>query len=809
MATKKTPESNSPAKDKISKKTAGKKEPVKKSAAKKVTAKKAVSKKSPTKKKSASKKQSNKANKSLKARIFSWLFSVFWKSTLAFSLCAILYFIYLDSKITRQFEGNKWQLPAQIYARAMTFYPGQYLSSDEVIWELNRLNYSQVNHITNTGQYVIDKNKANQNIRIYRRAFEFYTGPESDSIIELVFGGKRLVAIKDNRGRLLSGEKLEPVQIARLSNATGQDREFVPLERMPDMLKDTLQVVEDKDFYTHHGVSPLSILRALYSNIKAGRTVQGGSTLTQQLAKNFYLSRERTLTRKVNEAFIALILDYRYSKDQILEAYLNEVYLGQAYNQGVHGMGLASEFYFAKPIDELEFDQIALLVGLVKGPSFYNPRRYPERAMKRRDLVLRLMAQSQLISPREYKQALNRPLSIVSLKRSTKVAHPGYLDLVSRHLKTLLPDMDTIDAGVRVFTYFDLQKQTAMEHSVVNSLYYLEKRKTADKLQAAMISVNLQSAGVSALVADRNTAYSGFNRVLDAKRNIGSLVKPAVYLTALSEPEYSLGTLLSDEPITLNDELGRNWQPVNYDRKYRGNMPLYKAFSNSINLPAVHLGLELGVENVAKTLNKLGINQEIQTYPSLLLGAVELSSFQVAQMYTTLALSGHYQKLTTVAAITDSVGNILHQHNAQSKAVFSKESTYLTRYAMKKVTREGTAKRLKSHFPTIQLAGKTGTTNNLRDSWFAGFDQNTATVIWVGRDDNKPTSLTGSSGALELYIRYLKQLNPESIADTRPSSIKWAFVNEETGKQAPPGCGTVVNLPVRVSEFNPKPKCEN
>ena len=472
MATKKTSDKNAPAKEKAVKKTAEKKESVKKPAAKK------TAKKSPVKKATQKKTTNKKISKApLKSRIFSWIFSVTWKSTLAVSLCAILYFIYLDSKITRQFEGNKWQLPAQIYARAMTFYPGQYLSSDEVIWELNRLNYSEVNHITNTGQYVINKSKNGHRIRIHRRAFEFHTGAESDIIIELVFGSKRLVTIKDSRGRQLGGAKLEPVQIARLSNATGQDREFVPLEHMPDMLKETLQIVEDKDFYSHHGVSPFSILRALYTNIKAGRTVQGGSTLTQQLAKNLYEKRERTLRRKINEAFIALILDYRYSKDQILEAYLNEVYLGQAYNQGVHGMGLASDFYFAKPIDELEFDQVALLIGMVKGPSFYNPRRYPERAMKRRDLVLRLMAENQLISPREYKQALNRPLNIQSLKRSAKVAHPGYLDLVSRHLKTLLPDVDTIDAGVRVFTYFDLQKQTAMEHSVVNSLYYLEKRK--------------------------------------------------------------------------------------------------------------------------------------------------------------------------------------------------------------------------------------------------------------------------------------------------------------------------------------------
>ncbi len=774
---------------------------------KKTHTKKTVKKKSAVKK-TAKSKNAPELNK--KQRFLSWLFSVSWKIFLVLSLCLTFYLVYLDAKITKRFEGNKWRLPAQVYARAMTFYPGQYLSADEVIWELNRLNYSQVNHISNTGQYAV---MADNRIKIHRRAFEFYLSPEPDMEIELIFGGKKLIAIKDNRGRNLAGAKLEPVQIARLKNTTGQDREFVGLQRMPSLLTETLLAVEDKDFYHHHGVSPFSILRALYTNIKAGRTVQGGSTITQQLAKNFYLTRERAISRKINEAFIALILDYRYSKDQILEAYLNEVYLGQAYNQGVHGMGLASEFYYAKPVDELEFDQIAMLIAMVKGPSYFNPRRYPERAMQRRDLVLRIMKQNNLISLREYKLALNRGLNIEPLGKSARLAHPAYLDLVSRELKELLPDKNVIDAGVRIFTYFDLQKQSAMDHAVASGLPYLEKQfsndnKTVANLQTAMISVNLQYAGVSALVGDRNTRFSGFNRVLDAKRNIGSLVKPAVYLTALSKPEYHLGTLLKDEPLTLKDEGGNSWQPDNFDHKYTGKIPLYLAFSKSINLPAVNLGIDLGIDSVAQTLNKLGIDKEIQVYPSLLLGALELSSFEVAQMYTTLGLSGYYQKLTSIAAITNATGEILYQHQGQAEKRFSQDSSYFTRYAMKKVTRDGTAKRLKAKFPTVQLAGKTGTTNNLRDSWFAGFDQNTATVAWLGRDDNKSAGLTGSQGALDLYIRYLTQLNPESIADIRPSSIKWAFVSEETGEQARPGCGKVVQLPVRKSEFIAEPKCQ-
>lgn len=729
--------------------------------------------------------------------------SVFWKLSLAVFIAMAMYFIYLDSKTTRVFEGNKWQLPAQVYARAMQFYPGQFLSSQEVEFELERLNYSSVNRLSRTGQYV----KTADSIKIYRREFEFFDGLEESKIVELRFAGQKVASLKDKFGRRLNNARLEPVQIARIGNDSKQDREFVPLDKFPAMLKDTLLVVEDRNFYEHHGVSVFSILRALYTNIRAGRTVQGGSTLTQQLAKNIYLTRERSLLRKINEAFIALILDYRYSKDQILEAYLNEVYLGQSYNQGVHGMGLASEFYFSKPVDELEYDQIALLVAMVKGPSYYNPRLYKERTMERRDLVLRLMVENKLISTKEYRASLKRSIDIAPMKESLQKSYPGYLELVNRELNKLLPDQQILDAGVRVFTYFDLQKQTAMESSVEKSLPYLEKRPKTDKLEVAMISVNSDKGGVSALVAGRDFRYSGFNRVLDTKRNIGSLVKPAVYLTALQSPNYNLATLLDDSPLQVTNEEGNVWQPENFDRQYRGAIPLYQAFSNSINIPAVNLGLDIGVDKVANTLKSLGVEDQIDEYPSLLLGALELSSFDVAQLYTTIANDGEYKKLTSISALTDSVGNVLYKHQVSAEPRFDEASVYMTKYAMKRVTKDGTAKRLNLHFPSIQLAGKTGTSNDLRDSWFAGFDQNTVTVAWLGRDDNKSTGLTGSVGALEAYIRYLKPLNPQAIADTRPPSIRWAFVNEHTGKQAPPGCGKVIQLPLRVSEFEPRPRC--
>ncbi|OCQ20570.1 penicillin-binding protein 1B [Pseudoalteromonas luteoviolacea] len=737
-----------------------------------------------------------------KSRLLSALWSLFWKGGLAVCCAIALYIIYLDAKVSKQFEGNKWQLPVQVYARAMTFHPDQYLSENEVVWELERLNYSRVNRIKRTGQYLVQ----GRTITVYRRTFEFYEGEEGATKFTLNFAGKKLASIVDEGGRRVPTARLEPVQIARIGNETNQDREFVPLNKFPKVLKEALLVVEDRNFYEHHGVSLWSIMRALYSNIRAGRTVQGGSTLTQQLAKNFYLTRERSLVRKINEAFIALILDYRYSKDEILEAYLNEVYLGQAYNQGVHGMGLASDFYFAKPVDELEFDQIALLVAMVKGPSYYNPRRYAERTMERRDLVLRLMAENGIITTTEYRSALDRQIEIQPLKESMLQSYPGYLELVNRELKNLVPNEDVVHAGVRIFTYFELQKQSAMEEAITSGLPYLERRFNTSGLEVAMLSVNTEKSGVSALVSGRQMRFSGFNRVLDTRRSVGSLVKPAIYLTALQR-DYNLGTLVDDSPLQVTNAAGKTWAPENFDHKFRGQVPLYRAFSESLNIPAVNLGLELGVYNVANTMTELGVNADIPTYPSMLLGAVELSSFDIAQMYTTIAANGRYSALTSISAITDSTGRMLYQHRPEKTQRFDPSSVYMTKYGLKRVTKSGTGKRLNKHFPAIQLAGKTGTSNDLRDSWFAGFDHNTVTVTWIGRDDNKPAKLTGGRGALELYIRYLKPLNPQAIADERPEGIRWAFVNKETGKQAAPHCGPTIQLPLRAELFNPKPSC--
>ncbi len=757
----------------------------------------------PAKKKSAKSKRKS-AKKPTPSKWYSLLWRVTWQASLAALALITLYVIYLDAKVSKQFEGNKWQLPAQVYAKSMSLRVGRYLTLEQVVAELKRLSYVEVNRVSSVGQYAINGNK----LTIYRRAFDFPDGSEPEKTLFLTFSDKHLASLKDARGQDQQRDRLEPLQIARLNAGHEQDREFVPLERFPEILKDTLLVVEDRDFYHHYGVSPWAIARAFYTNLKAGRTVQGGSTITQQLAKNFYLSRERSLLRKINEALIALILDYRYSKDQILEAYLNEVYLGQAYDHGIHGLGLASEFYFARPVNELEYDEIALLIAMIKGPSYYNPRRHVERTQERRDLVLRLMAEQGLITPKEYRLSLNRPINVRPLSRTAKNRYPAYLDLVSRELKDIVSDPSVLFSGLRVFTYLDLAHQEAMEQSVKAKVARLAEKGQTQDLEVAMLSVQHYSAGISAMVGGADVNYYGYNRALDAKRNIGSLVKPAVMLSALSTREYHLGTLLEDTPLTVPLEEGKVWQPENYDKTYRESVPLFRALSQSVNVPMVRLGLEVGLEEVASTLQKLGIEKPTELYPSLLLGALPLSPFEVTQMYNTIASNGYFEPLTSITAITTADNNLVYQDKEGTNSRFAWDNMFMLEYNLKHAARVGTARKLHQTFPLKQFAGKTGTTNDLRDSWFAGYDQRHVTVVWLGRDDNAPIGLTGSQGALELYIDYAKRAPMYSLTNERPDTIRWGYFSELTGKQVPPRCGKVAQLPMRVIEWQETPACQ-
>ncbi|MEI6898076.1 MAG: penicillin-binding protein 1B [Psychromonas sp.] len=700
-------------------------------------------------------KKSKKSPKklSLRKRLLRFIVSLLWKSSLVVIALMVIMGIYFDRQIERKLDGSAWILPAQVYARPLLLEAQQLINQKTLIAELRLLNYRPVEIVRSAGQFSVN----GRQVELFRRGFDFPDGFVTKEKIIVTFIDNRIATLKNSAGRQLTQFKLDPLLLSRLLSKDIEDRVFVPFEKIPDLFIDTLLLMEDRNYYHHQGVSVFAILRAFIVNFKAGYTVQGGSTLTQQLAKNLFLTPKRSLWRKFQEAYIAVLMDHKYSKDKILEAYLNEVYLAQNGKSGVYGIGLASDFYFARPINELRIEQIALLVAIIKGPSFYNPRRNPERALKRRDLVLRLMVENGLINGNDYKYAVSDSLRLSKKSALNHRSNPAFISFLYREMKHQIAPAIRNQSGLHIFTSIDPVAQKNAEFAIQNGLEKVDKNGQGS-LQGAMLISDRKKAELRAIVSGREVKFSGFNRALDAVRPIGSLVKPAVYLTAL-EAGYTLDEKLNDKKIVLKNSTGQRWQPNNYDLKFRGQVSFEEALYKSLNVPTVNLGMQVGLGNVINSLHKLGIKQNIKAYPSLVLGSVSLSPFGVAQMYQPITMQGRYQSLQMIRSIISNEGQLLYQRNNNSEQRFSKESVKKLTDTLHKVTTQGTARSLRWRNPGQIFAGKTGTTNNLKDSWFVGFDEQEVVTTWVGRDDNKSAKLTGSSGALVLFSTYMKQKN--------------------------------------------------
>lgn len=764
---------------------------------------------SPKKRTPAKKRAPRKSPSTKPTRSRTWLkrlWSLGWKVGLALAAVLVFTGIYLDSMIKQRFEGQLFDLPTVVYARILTLEPGSDISIKQMRNELDVLNYRKVSQPRYAGEYSASSTR----IELIRRPFEFADGPEPDRHVMLMFDDSGLTRIQslEKRGDL-GYLRIEPKMLGMLEKDMQEQRLFLRREQFPEVMIDALLTTEDRNFYQHDGVSPMAIARAMVANVKAGRTVQGGSTLTQQLAKNTFLSSDRTLWRKLREAYMALIIDYRYSKDRILEAYLNEVYLGQNGKEAVHGFGLASRLYFGQPLQELRIDQLALLVGMVKGPSYYNPMRFPERAKERRDLVLKLMMDQDILTAKQYEQAVTRPLDV---QKHARIAsrQPAYFQQLSIELKQKLGDVFKSDTGLRVFTSLDPVSQAKLEAAVENQVPILA-RTAGKELEAAAIAVDRNSGEIRAMVGGKRTGYDGFNRALNASRPIGSLVKPAVYLTALAQPEkYNLATTLMDKPISLQGSEGTVWSPRNFDRQFRGEVPLYIALAKSLNVPTVQLGMQLGIENVSKTLEKLGVNRnEIRPVPSMFLGAFSLTPYQVAQMFQTVTNSGKKAPLSALRSVLDLQGNVLYQSIPKVSQAVDQQAAWLTTYAMKRGVMEGTGRYLNNQFAWAALAGKTGTSNDSRDSWFVGVDGREVTTIWLGRDDNQPTKLTGASGALRVYADYLRYRIPEKLVLPWPQGITTVGFSPSRDGGLELDCNNDFKLPVWDVSGSWKKQCEN
>ena len=447
----------------------------------------------------------------------------------------------------------------------------------------------------------------------------------------------------------------------------------------------------------------------------------------------------------------------------------------------------------------MSLPEIALLIGMIKGPSYYNPLRNAERAKARRDVVLDVLADQGVVSSDQAEQAKETPLGVAGRGQGVRSSYPAFLDLVRRQLTRDYREEDLISEGLRIFTTLDPWVQRQAEVALSTRLDELEKarKKTPGTLNGAVVVAKPQDGEVLAVAGGREANYAGFNRALDAVRPIGSLVKPAVYLTALQQPQrYALTTIVEDRPVSLKAGDGTLWAPKNYDKEEHGLVPLQEALAKSYNLATVRIGLDVGVEHVIDTLRSLGVTQPMDPYPSLFLGALALSPLEVTQVYQTLASGGFRSPLRSIREVLDLSGTPLQRYPLTVRRAGRAEAFYLVNKAMQAVVSEGTARYAASALPAgLTLAGKTGTTDNLRDSWFAGYSGDRVGVVWVGRDDNKPAGLSGSSGALRVWVEVMKAINPAPLNPTRPESIEEVTVDPATGLLAGPGCATRIVSP--------------
>ncbi len=725
-------------------------------------------KKTAAKKPAAKKSSKTTAVKSTRRNLLSW----FMRLAVVMMVALSIWLVYLDAQVRSQFDGNKWTLPAKVYARPLSLYPGLLISPQQLKAELRWNDYKAVSQVISPGSY----GKDGSDWIIYRRAFAFADRHEDAVKIRVSFSAGRIDSLSVN-GEVQGLARIEPQYIGGIFPAHHEDRELIALQDVPAELVAALVAVEDRGYFEHYGISIRGILRAMRANVAAGRTVQGGSTLTQQLVKNFFLTNERSLQRKIKEAFMALLLELHYSKEDILQAYLNEVYLGQAGRRSIHGIALASRFYFAKNVQQLNLSEIALLVGMIKGPSYYNPFRHPERARARRDIVLDVMEEVRVISSAQRINAQGQTVRVAKSGRAGQREYPAFIQLVKRQLQTDYRLQDLQNTGLRIFTSLDPWLQHATEKSIQQHVVKLEQQVGYKQptLEAAAVVTSVDGAEVRAIVGSRRVQYFGFNRALDAQRSIGSLAKPAVYLTALASGRYRWSSIVDDKPVSVAGQDGSMWQPRNYDKKDYGNVFMVDALAKSLNQATARLGMKIGISRVVETFERLGVDKSIPPYPSILLGSVSLSPFDVTQMFQTFASGGFAMKPRAIQALTTTDNQVLTSYALQGKQVYSPELIENLRYGLQQVVVQGTGKRLARTFATTKIAAKTGTSDDQRDAWFAGFDDRHLAVVWLGRDDNKSMAFTGASGALPIWQAIFQQSGLEPL--TPVADLEWSWVN--------------------------------
>ena len=687
----------------------------------------------------------------------------------------IPYIWYLDKQVRDQFAQLNWQVPSKVYAMPLALKPGLALDGSSLELELQAGGYKNDGQAKTPGTY----SRNGGRFKITTREFFDVNGKVLSNRLNVLIVSGRVNVVRDDKTRkTLNSAKIDPVRIATLYGNNTEERRLVKIDRVPKLLVDGLQAVEDRNFQNHIGIDPFGVARAIYVNIREVGFEQGASTLTQQLVRSLFLSNTKTITRKVKEALYALIIEARFDKKTILEAYLNQVYLGQVGDQSIHGIAAGSDFWFGRDVADLQPQEIALLIGLVQGPYYWDPRKYPERGLKRRMTVLNEFLEAGLLTPEQTAAAKQAPLGIVAKPILARNRAPAFLDIVRRQLAKDYDDEDLRGQGLTVLTTLSSSSQSYLEKAVSSTIESVQ-RKQGPELQAGAMVTDAQTGKILAAVGNRDVAMPGFNRALDAKRPVGSLLKPFVFMLALARPnEWSLSSWISDEVITVNTEDGKKWQPQNSDRRSHGTVSLSSALANSYNQATVRLGMQIGPERLADLMQSL-TGEEVKARPSLLLGSVDLSVYTMTQMYQFLASGGRVQPLYAVRAVLDPQGKALNKYETETKTAQKGDAVAarLVSVGLQQTVTSGTARPLlRDGLGDLQSAGKTGTSNDSRDSWYAGYTGDHLAVIWVGNDKNESTGLYGATGAMRVWSRLFKKI-PSKPLRISGDGLEWAYLD--------------------------------
>ena len=713
-------------------------------------------------------------------------------SLIIFLVISIAYVSILDSKVVNKLDGVLWTVPAKVYARPLELAEGGKINVDVLKKELEILSYELTKGIPDTpGEF----SQSQRSVNIFIRGF----GSQEPGLYRLKIENDKIDSIKRKDGISIDLIQLEPLSIGGMFPSHLQDRILLNFSQVPKDLEEMILVVEDRNFYSHKGISLRSIMRAFIKNTRALGIEEGGSTITQQLAKSLFFSPEQTIKRKIKEAIAALLIEIHYSKQEILLAYINDVFIAQSGRRAIHGFGLASQFFFGTDLKNLSLDQKALLVGMLKGPSLYSPINNPDRAKTRRDLVLSLIKNDSLITEEEYLDLKGRSLKVIPPSFKSLSKYPAFNDIVTLDLRKNFDDSDLRTKGLKIITNLDPVVQDYLEESIKDTKLKLKRRygSQLNGLEGAGIVIDSFSGEVVAAIGSTKPNNYGFNRAINAVRPIGSLVKPFIYLSALQHySKYNLSTLLDDSKLSVSLPGGKLWEPNNFDKKFHGNIPLHVALSESYNVATTRLGMDLGYSVVQETFTKLGIKKKIPKYPSIFVGSFEMTPLEAIQAYQTIASEGFYSPLNSIRTVESSEDVLSLSYPYKVEQRFRPEPIYLLKFVLKQTFISGTARGFSSRvIEKWKTGGKTGTSDDQRDSWFVGYAGNYLMLVWLGFDDNRKSPLTGRTGALQVWKNFMSRLDPIAYEVRKPSRIRYEWVDAKDGLLSGESCKGSILIP--------------